>query len=305
MKRCPWTGEWHAPFNAREPLPLTAPRSYYYYSDSESDTESYASSRESRSPSPFSSAGSYHTAMSTPPPEYDSSRESSVAPPTTSHATASGHRKSYRRIVAAESKVAVAQRMVARKRARLEKTANAPAPAGSIVCQWGGCGEHVADGKQLWNHIESVHKPLGGADDLKAASRSAKSEEVEEDMEVEEAEHHAHPDGSTHDDGEDELDDDSSDDDWAESSSRWGTAKKSQSSCMDRYQIRIRCQWKRCTTTIQFAGLRRHVESKHSGLRNTSCPKGCGYVTNRPDMMPRHSVKCHYRGPKKAVVVDE
>lgn len=197
-------------------------------------------------------------------------------------------------------------RLVAQKRTRLEETACVPSSARSIVCQWGGCGERVADGRQLWSHIERVHKPLGGADDVKVATRRDQMEEdVDAEASAQGAVHtHEHDPMAVLEDDCDELEDDDSDEDWA-ASSRSGAVRRSQWNCTDRYQVRIRCQWKRCTTTIQFAGLRRHIESKHSGLRNTSCPKGCGYVTNRPDMMPRHSVKCHYRGPRREAVVEE
>ncbi|RDX49374.1 hypothetical protein OH76DRAFT_1483049 [Lentinus brumalis] len=236
--------------------------------------------------------------MSTPPPECDS-RSASVASVSGRTTTASGHKKAYRRVFAAELK-ATSQVSVARKRKRAEKAASAVAAVRSIVCQWGGCGERMANGTQLWSHIERVHRPLGGGGPSKGAERRQKEEEEEEDMSIDEASGHIH----SYDRDCDELDD-SSDEEWAESSRSGAVTKSKPHMGMDRYQIRIRCQWKRCTTTIQFAGLRRHIESKHSGLRNTSCPKGCGYMTNRPDMMPRHRNKCHYRGPRKDVVVDE
>ena len=216
--------------------------------------------------------------------------------------TASRHRNAYRQLVVSEAKVEsqiLRAGKVAAVRARKENIATTQNVGRGLTCLWAGCKARIPDGNALWNHIECVHKPLGDNEDSGSAESiyaddampldvptfsvcADKNEETEDEVEMEEV---------------NELVEDYSDSDW--NGSNGGHRKMKPQPHVERYQKRIRCQWQRCRTTIQFAGLKRHIESKHSQIRNTACPKGCGYLTNRPDMMPRHTAKCHYRGPRR------
>ncbi|KAI0746355.1 hypothetical protein C8Q80DRAFT_1271265 [Daedaleopsis nitida] len=266
-------------------------------SDDESRSPSpfrYASMSPSPSPSDSSSASSYYTA---PSASSSGSRESSAVP------SASTRQATYKRLVVASTGRRVPPHhgaSVKGGRAH-ERKGDVAEPlvsrSGAITCLWGGCKQRIASAKELWMHIELVHKPLG----------EFQAEDEVEDMDVDpravcEAHH-----GDEIDDGDDDVYVYGSDDDEPGSSTGRRAASTTSGSYpyVDKYQARIRCQWQRCKTTIQFAGLRRHIESKHSVIRNTACPKGCGYLTNRPDMMPRHALKCHYRDPKRRLASEE
>ncbi|KAI0764658.1 hypothetical protein C8Q74DRAFT_1219642 [Fomes fomentarius] len=244
--------------------------------------------------------------------------------------------KRFKRLVTAERKLALKAAIIDKSaKARMSVVpdesdvvdgAGAKA-ARAITCLWKGCKERIADGRDLWRHIELAHDPLGIAGEEGTTTSDKENEEREETeayMDVDARHIAAHGEGDT-DEEEDEEMDELDDDDYDPRAAhrhrrtrgdaavppgslsafgRCGSSTKFQH-YTDRYQTKIRCEWRRCTTTIQFAGLRRHIESKHSGLRNTGCPKGCGYWTNRPDMMPRHALKCHYRGPKREATEEE
>lgn len=237
--------------------------------------------------------------------------------------------KRYKRLVAAERKLAL-------KAAIIEKSAKArmsvvpeendvvdgAKAARAITCLWKGCKERIADGRDLWRHIELVHDPLGIAGEETTSEKENEEHKTPEaymDVDAPHIAAHGEEDTDEEEDEEmEELDDEDYDPSAAHRHTRGEAAATGSLSAFgrcgsitkfqhytDRYQTKIRCEWRRCTTTIQFAGLRRHIESKHSGLRNTGCPKGCGYWTNRPDMMPRHALKCHYRGPKREATEEE
>ena len=239
-----------------------------------------------------------------------------TATPASVRKSATPARKTYKRLAAAERKLAL--QAAVRKRTAKADTPEADAPATpaaarAIVCKWQGCKQRLANGSELWRHIETVHDPLGEGGSNVDEGYDDDSCDKDERMEIDAPQIAMDPDSAE----EDEVDepdvgatrhchhDRVVESASARRASGWCGRSTKLQHYMDRYQTKIRCEWERCTTTIQFAGLRRHIESKHSGLRNTCCPKGCGYWTNRPDMMPRHAQKCHYRGPKRQTTVEE
>lgn len=122
---------------------------------------------------------------------------------------------------------------------------------------------------ELWTHIELVHSPLGDSES------QAKGEEESEEEESEEEGKDVHAGIGCARNCGDQIDDDArgleNDVPCSSTGKRTPESSTARSSgsypYVDKHQRRIRCRSRRCPTTIQLAGLRRHVEV--AALRHT------------------------------------
>ncbi|KAI0354031.1 hypothetical protein OH77DRAFT_533798 [Trametes cingulata] len=188
-------------------------------------------------------------------------------------------------------------------------------PIGPRECKWNGCGRMLADGKDIWAHMKAHHDK--GRDTVMGAKAEpsdacVKGEspqsmtkaggrrlrELEEGEIVDEEEDELEPGEIPDDEGEEELVSDVE----QEASPSQSPPSSDTQRAGPAWSQRVRCRWTGCTSVIQHAGLRRHIESKHIPLRGAFCPKGCGYWMNRGDMLSRHVEKCQHTA---AVVKEE
>ncbi|KAI0325573.1 hypothetical protein GY45DRAFT_218305 [Cubamyces sp. BRFM 1775] len=142
--------------------------------------------------------------------------------------------------------------------------------AGPQTCKWNGCGECLSDGNQIWEHMKIAHG--ANRDGRLRTAECIKTED--EDMEI------------------DELADDDPLPSAAKGSS--GAGPRTHTQLASSWFDKVRCRWEGCRSEIQYIGLRRHIESKHIPVRGARCPKGCGYESNRADMLGRHVRSCQF-----------
>ncbi|KAJ8482312.1 hypothetical protein ONZ51_g5431 [Trametes cubensis] len=175
---------------------------------------------------------------------------------------------------AEDARLRVAARRKRAKETRLQS-------AGPQVCKWDGCGECLSDGNQIWEHMKTMH----------GASRDGRKLKVTQDIKMEDEDMEI-----------DELADDDVPSNAAEGAS--GDKPHTNGHLASSWFDKVRCRWEGCRSEIQYIGLRRHIESKHIPVRGAHCPRGCGYQSNRADMLSRHVLRCEFKFVEDEAVLE-